>query len=94
MGMIICVTGSFATFGLVWHIWWLVGIAMLATVAAMIWHGSVRDFERIIPAAEIREDYMRWLDTVAATEPASRESETVPGNLGLAAMHEPVEAAE
>jgi len=94
LGMILCVTGSLAAFGLVWHMWWLVALAMLTTVAAVIWHGFVRDYERIIPADEVREDYMRWLKAVAAAEPVSREEELAHQNAGLADVHELLEAAE
>jgi len=94
LGMILCVTGALATFGLVWHMWWLVALAMLATVAAVIWHGFVRDYERIIPADEVREDYMRWLKAVAAAEPVSRNEEFAHENAGLADLHETLEAAE
>jgi len=94
MGMILCITGAFAAFGLVWHIWWMVGIAMLATIGAMIWHGSLRDYERIIPAQEIREDYMRWLKLVHDAHPVSRDHEIEHDNAGLADLHETMEAAE
>ena len=94
LGIILCVTSSFAAFGLVWHIWWMVGLAMLATIGAMIWHGSVRDYERIIPAEEVRQDYMRWLNLVHATQPVSRDHEIGHENAGLADQHEVMEAAE
>jgi cytochrome o ubiquinol oxidase subunit I len=94
LGMILCVTGALAAFGLVWHMWWLVALAMLAMVAAVIWHGSVRDYERVIPAAEIREDYMRWLNAVAAIEPVSRDDEIATSNAGLAEVEPSLEVAE
>jgi cytochrome o ubiquinol oxidase subunit I len=94
LGFILCVTGSCAAFGLVWHMWWLVALAMLATVGAMIWHGFVRDYEHIIPADEIRRDYMRWLQVVTAADPVARDEELVPRNTGLADVHETLEAAE
>jgi len=94
LGFIICVTGAAAAFGLVWHIWWMVGIAMLATAGAMIWHGFVRDYERIIPAEEVRQDYMRWLKLVHAAHPVSRDHETEHDNAGLADLHDILEAAE
>jgi cytochrome o ubiquinol oxidase subunit I len=94
LGMVLCVTGSLAAFGLVWHIWWMVAVAMLATIGAMIWHGSIRDHERIIPAEEIRQDYMRWLKLVADSHPVSRDHEIEHDNAGLADRHATMEAAE
>ncbi|HTW27743.1 MAG TPA: cbb3-type cytochrome c oxidase subunit I [Acetobacteraceae bacterium] len=94
LGMILCVTAAFATFGLVWHIWWMVGLAMLATIAAVIWHGFVRDYERVIPADKVRADHLRWLQTVGAIHPISRGEELAQENAGLADLHETAEAAE
>ena len=94
LGIVLCVTGSFVAFGLVWHIWWMVALAMLATVAAVIWHGSVRDYERIIPAETVRRDYIRWLQLLSETEPVSRDGEVAHDNAGLADVHETMEAAE
>jgi cytochrome o ubiquinol oxidase subunit I len=94
LGMILCVTGALAAFGLVWHMWWSVALAMLAAVAAIIWHGFVRDFERVIPADEIRADYMRWLKAVAAAEPVSRDAEIAPKNAGLAEVEQSLEVAD
>lgn len=43
-----------ASFALVWHIWWLAIIGILAAVFTMFWHGlSDNDGERIIPAEEV-----------------------------------------
>ena len=94
LGMIVCVTGALGAFALVWHIWWMLAVALLGTVVAVIWHGSVRDFERTIPAHEIREEYVRWLKEVAAAEPVTRDDETAPSNAGLAEVHETSEAAQ
>ena len=94
VGMILCIAGGCAAFGLVWHMWWLVAISMLAVVATIIAHGFTRGFERIIPAEQIRREYMHWLASVAATRPVSRDHEIEPANDGLAA-HQPLpEAAE
>lgn len=94
LGIILCITGSFVAFGLVWHIWWMAGCAMLGSLIAVIWHGFVRDYERIIPADEIRQDYMNWLKLVAAVHPVSRDHEVDDANAGLADLHETMEAAE
>ncbi|MEJ2436040.1 MAG: cytochrome ubiquinol oxidase subunit I, partial [Pseudolabrys sp.] len=80
-------------FGLVWHIWWMVGAAALTAMAAIIGRGFVRDSEKVIPAREVERSYMRWLDVVAATRPVSRALETKTVNAGRAA-HPLAEAAE
>lgn len=85
MGVIICVFGFLAGFGLVWYIWWLVVAAALAIIAAMIGRGFVRDTEKIIPAHEVERCHLRWLATLAVTRPISRGEEVEPSNEGLAA---------
>jgi cytochrome o ubiquinol oxidase subunit I len=85
MGMIVCVCGFFAAFGLVWYIWWMVVAAALAIVGALIGRGFARDTERIIPAHEVERQHLRWLATVAITRPASRGEEVTAANAGLAA---------
>ena len=51
-----------AGFGFVWHIWWLVAIAVFGLVSSMIMH-TLRedDGERMIPAAEVAEIESEWL---------------------------------
>lgn len=94
LGIILCITGALAAFALVWHMWWLAALAMLASVAAIIWHGFVRDDERIVTADEVKEGYTRWLDAVAAAKPVSRDDEITPANAGLAEVPLAQEAAE
>jgi len=84
--------GFFLAFGLVWHIWWLVIAGFIAAVAAMIGRGFARDTTRTIPAAQVRWEYERWLDVVAAAHAISRADENKPVNQGLAAQP-PVGAA-
>jgi cytochrome o ubiquinol oxidase subunit I len=84
MGMIVCIAGFLAAFGLVWYIWWLVVAASLAIVAAMVGRGFARDTERIVPAHEIERAHRHWLATVAVTRPVSRAGEATPRNAGLA----------
>jgi cytochrome o ubiquinol oxidase subunit I len=85
MGMVVCVCGFLAAFGLVWYIWWMVVAASLAIVIAMIGRGFARDTEKIIPAHEIERQHLRWLATVAVTQPVSRGGEVTSANAGLAA---------
>jgi cytochrome o ubiquinol oxidase subunit I len=86
MGMIVCIAGFLAAFGLVWYIWWLVIAASLAIVAAMVGRGFVRDTQTVVPAHEIERAHLRWLATVAVTRPVSRAGETTPRNAGLALL--------
>lgn len=62
MGMIICVVGTFIAFGLVCHIWWLVVVGLLGTIATVIGRGFARDAKRIIPARAVQQAQQRWLD--------------------------------
>ena len=93
MGMIVCVSGAFIAFGLVWYMWWLAAAGLLVAVTAAIGRGFVRDTERIIPAREVEQAYLRWLEAVVATRPIARNQEVEPANAGLAA-HPLMEAAE
>ncbi len=42
-------------FALVWHIWWLVLLAALIMLAAVIWHGCDDDTGFVIPAADVKK---------------------------------------
>jgi len=85
MGVIMCIGGFLAAFGLVWHIWWLVVAAVLAILTALVGRGFVRDTEKIIPAHEVERGHLRWLAVVAVTRPVCRGEELDPSNAGLAA---------
>ena len=85
MGVIVCVGGFLAAFGLVWYIWWMAVASSLGIIAAMLGRGFVRDTERIIPAQEVERRHLRWLATVSVTQPVTRGEEVTPSNAGLAA---------
>ena len=91
IGPVIAAVGFLLTFGLVWHIWWMVTVLFLTAVATMIVHGFTRNDKRIVTAAEVKEEHRRWLDAVASAGPVSRASERKPSNVGLA-MHGPIGA--
>ena len=84
MGIIVCISGAFVAFGLVWYMWWLVVLGLLISIAATIARGFARDVERIIPPLEVARAHLRWLDTVAATQAVLRSQEVAPANMGLA----------
>ncbi|MGH7046243.1 MAG: cbb3-type cytochrome c oxidase subunit I [Stellaceae bacterium] len=83
-GPVIGVSGALAGFGLVWHIWWLVIIGVLAIIAAVIARSFARDVRQIIPADEIERTERRWLRAVADATPIPREIEVTSANHGLA----------
>jgi cytochrome o ubiquinol oxidase subunit I len=50
------VTAFFCTvagFALIWHIWWLVGVGLVASYAVFVWFAWRDVGERVIPAAEV-----------------------------------------
>jgi cytochrome o ubiquinol oxidase subunit 1 len=83
-GPVIGVVGAATAFGLVWHMWWLAVIGMLAIIATVIARSFARDVHRIIPAAEIERIEGRWLRAVAEAAPIMREVEMTSVNQGLA----------
>ena len=40
-------------FGVIWHMWWLVGVGLLGIVVSVIVRGSDDNTEYIIPVEEI-----------------------------------------
>ena len=53
MGVILGATGFLFGFGMVWHIWWLVGLCLAVTVIALIIRSSNDDTEYVLPASEV-----------------------------------------
>jgi cytochrome o ubiquinol oxidase subunit 1 len=74
------ITAFFSTitgFGLIWHIWWLVGVGLVAAYAVFVWFAWRDVDEYIIPAEEVaradrerRRPRAEWLAQHAAGEPA------------------------
>ena len=83
-GPVIGLSGAAGGFGLVWHIWWLALIGLLAIGAAVIARSFARDVCRIIPADEVGRIERRWRRAEAESMPIRREFETTTGNRGLA----------
>ncbi len=84
VGPVIGGLGFAIAFGLVWQIWWLVVLCTLGLFATIIASGFARDTTRVIPAAEVEEEYRRWLAIVRVTMPVTRAVESQPANRGLA----------
>jgi cytochrome o ubiquinol oxidase subunit 1 len=83
-GAVFGAIGFVIAFGLVWHIWWMVIVSVLAAVAAFILSGFARDAANIVSARQVRQKHERWLAAVAATTAVSRTDECQPINAGLA----------
>ncbi len=83
-GPVIGILGAATAFGLVWHIWWLAALGVLAVIAAVIARSFARDVHRIVPAAEVERETSQWLRTVSAARAIPREFETTSANQGLA----------
>ncbi len=74
------ITAFFSTitgFALIWHIWWLVGVGLVAAYGVFVWF-AWRDIEEyVIPADEVarldrerRRPRARWLERRSAGKPA------------------------
>ena len=84
MGPLFGAIGLALAFALVWHIWWMAIVFLIAAVATMMVHGFSRNTERIVPAQQVQQAHHRWLDAVAAAPPTPREDEAKPVNQGRA----------
>ncbi|MBW4062041.1 cytochrome o ubiquinol oxidase subunit I [Candidatus Saccharibacteria bacterium] len=54
MGLIIAGFAFIFGFAVVWHIWWLVALALLGVIVSIVVRASDDDTEAIIPAAEVQ----------------------------------------
>ncbi|MFD6440073.1 hypothetical protein ACFWDG_09725 [Peribacillus sp. NPDC060186] len=78
------VLGAVTAFGLVWHMWWLAGLGLAASIATVIARSFARDVERLIPAAEVARIDRRWRKEIQRAKPIGRAVEGTPANRGLA----------
>lgn len=78
------VLGAVTAFGLVWHMWWLAGLGLAASIATIIARSFVRDLYRIVPAAEVGRIDRRWRKEIDRAKPIGRAVEGTPANRGLA----------
>ena len=83
-GPVIGVIGAATAFALVWHMWWLVILGVVAIVATVIVRSFARDVTRTIPADEVEHIQQRWLRAVTDAKSVPREIEMTPANQGLA----------
>ena len=83
-GVVIGVAGAIASFGLVWHMWWLAIVGSLAVVVALILRSFVRGAEREIPAREVARTEACWREAIRAARPIPRQVEMTAANRGVA----------
>ncbi len=84
IGPVLGAIGLVLAFGLVWHIWWMVILATVCLLAALIGSGFARDTARIVPAQQVRQEQQRWIDAASAATAVSRADECNASNAGLA----------
>lgn len=87
VGPTIGLSAALCGFGLVWHIWWMAGLGLLVVWLAVIARSFVRRTKRIIRAAQVEKQDLRWIAIAAATRPHPLALEGTPFNNGLAEGH-------
>ncbi|WP_353189813.1 cytochrome o ubiquinol oxidase subunit I [Pandoraea pnomenusa] len=66
-GFLVSVASGVMCFALVWHIWWLAGAGLAASIAIFLWRSYDRDVDYYVPAAEVeRIENARFADLRAA----------------------------
>ncbi|MCW1246235.1 cytochrome o ubiquinol oxidase subunit I [Pseudomonas sp. SAICEU22] len=53
MGLVISLFSLIMCFALVWHIWWLAIVGLVATVGGVIWRSADDDIDYYVPAEEV-----------------------------------------
>ncbi len=56
LGVIVAVAAGLASFGIIWHMWWLAGLGLIAVLVSVIWKTMNDDSEFTISAAELQRD--------------------------------------
>ena len=84
VGPVVGIALGFASFAIVWHIWWLTVAGFCCAWVAVIARSFMTDVERVVPASEVREHEERWLRLARDAEPTTRFRETAIVNDGLA----------
>ncbi|VVE41494.1 cytochrome o ubiquinol oxidase subunit I [Pandoraea anhela] len=66
-GFVVSAFSFVMCFALIWHIWWLAGASLIATIATFLWRTYDRDVDYYVPAAEVeRIENARFADLRAA----------------------------
>jgi cytochrome o ubiquinol oxidase subunit 1 len=53
MGLVISLFSLIMCFALVWHIWWLAIVGLVATIGGVIWRSADDDIDYYVPAEEV-----------------------------------------
>lgn len=56
VGVIVAVAAGLASFGIIWHIWWLAGLGLLAVIVSVIWKTTNDDSEFTITADQLKRE--------------------------------------
>jgi cytochrome o ubiquinol oxidase subunit 1 len=86
VGPVIGFAGAACAFGLVWHIWWLAILGLLAAWMAVVARSFVRDTRWTVPAAVVEATDRYWLWAASATSAVPRQFEETAANGGLAEL--------
>jgi len=70
-GVVLGATAFVFGFAVVWHIWWLAALGLIAIVGTIILRSFATDTARIIAAAEVAQIEERWKQAVLARTGAS-----------------------
>ncbi|MBY0611547.1 MAG: cbb3-type cytochrome c oxidase subunit I [Beijerinckiaceae bacterium] len=84
VGPLLGVFSAATGFALVWHMWWLAILGMLAIIITVIARSFIRDTHRIVSATEVERVDLAWRDKLFASRSISREMETTSANQGFA----------
>ena len=82
-GLMIAVAAFGLGFGMVWHIWWMALLGLLAIPAILVLRGIRVVEPKIIKAAEVEEVDQRFRKLVAGLTPAKRADEETERNRGV-----------
>ena len=82
-GLLIAIAAFALGFAMVWHIWWLAIISILAIPGIVVIRGLRVIEPRIIPAAEVAEADRRFRRLVENLPPATRADEETERNRGV-----------
>ena len=83
-GVVLGVASCACAFGLVWHIWWMVGGSGSLILITIILRAFLRDTTKTVRAVEVATFDSRWLAEAHAARPVSRQLEMTAANEGLA----------
>ncbi len=84
LGPVLGAAGFACAFGLVWYMWWLAALAAAVALAALVARGFVRDETKTVPAEEVREAHLAWIEAARTAPRSTRADETSHLNFGRA----------